>query len=83
MVFGLQCPHLEEKILRFIAATDPSIETLFLGDVHRLDDGDTMATWGLGGRIDRVSPSGEVLWKVNTELGFIVGYNTVEESLYR
>lgn len=54
--------------------TDPSIYTFVLGEPHRLDDGDTMITWSVGGKIERVSPDGTATWSVSSELGYAFGF---------
>ena len=61
---------------------DPVIYSFVLGDVHRFDGGDTLVTWSTGGQIDRVDPSGELLWRLKTELGYAVVDDTVLDSLY-
>jgi len=63
-------------------ADDPDIYVFVLGDVTRFDDGDTMVTWSIAGQIDRVDSSGEVLWKLNTDLGYAFGFNTLTASPY-
>jgi len=63
-------------------SSDPVIYSFVLGDVHRFDDGDTLVTWSTGGQIDRVDASGELLWRLNTDLGYAVAFDTVLDSLY-
>lgn len=60
----------------------PSIYSFVLGDVARLDDGDTLITWSAAGRIDRISPGGESTWSLETPVGYVLGFNTVTTSLY-
>ena len=62
---------------------DPAIFSFVLGDVDRLPEGDILATWSVAGQIDRVTPGGENPWRLNSELGYAFGFNTVLESLYR
>lgn len=42
---------------------------LMMGDVHRFDDGSTLANWGWGGSVTQLSAAREELWRVNLELG--------------
>lgn len=61
---------------------DPSINSFVLGDVARMDDGDTLITWSMAGQIDRVDADGVVKWTLNTELGYVFGFMTVASDLY-
>lgn len=61
---------------------DPSIYTFVLGDVQRLDGGDTLVDFAVGGEIDRVTPAGEVTWRLNTALGYAFGFFEAEPDLY-
>jgi hypothetical protein len=63
--------------------SDPPIFTFVLGDVDRLEGGDTMVDWAVGGQIDRVAPDGTVSWRVNSPLGYAFGFFEVEPELYR
>ena len=63
-------------------SADPVIYSFVLGDVHRFDDGDTLVTWSTGGQIDRVDAAGELVWQLNTEMGYAVAFDTVLDSLY-
>jgi len=63
--------------------TDVTLYTFVLGDVTRLDDGDTLVTWSVSGQIDRISPNGDVDWTLNTGVGAVFGFNTVVDSLYQ
>jgi len=62
---------------------DPAIFSFVLGDVDRLPGGDVLATWSVAGQIDRVTTDGENPWRLNSELGYAFGFNTVLDSLYR
>jgi hypothetical protein len=62
--------------------TDPPIYSFVLGDVNRFDDGDTLITWSVLGQIDRVSAAGESEWRLNTAMGYALGFNTVYPDLY-
>jgi len=59
----------------------PSIYSFVLGDVKRLEGGDTLVTWSVAGQIDRVDPTGEVMWQLNTELGYALGFDTIYAEL--
>ncbi|MCK6505925.1 aryl-sulfate sulfotransferase [Myxococcota bacterium] len=61
---------------------DPSLNSFVLGDVARLDDGDTFITWSVAGQLDRVSPDGVSSWRLNTELGYAFGFMTLPAGLY-
>ncbi len=53
---------------------DPPLTNYTLGDVSRLPDGSTLVTWSEHGQVDLVSPTGELLWRLNTPLGTGIGY---------
>ena len=53
-----------------------------LGDVARMDNGDTVVDWAVAGEIDRVTEEGEVIWRVNTELGYAFGFMEQVGDLY-
>lgn len=57
-------------------APSPSIFTFVLGDVARLEDGDTLVDFAVGGAIDRVRPDGERVWRVETPLTYAFGFMT-------
>lgn len=61
---------------------DPPLNSFVLGDVDRLDDGDTLVTWSVAGQIDRVSPDLTRSFSLNTELGYAFGFMTARTSLY-
>jgi hypothetical protein len=66
------------EIWRYSA--DPDIYSFGLGDVDRLPNGNTLVTFGSAGQIDEVTPEGEVVWRLNTDLGSALGYvETVDE----
>ena len=62
--------------------TDPSLFCFVLGDVHRFDNGDTLVVWSTSGQIERVSSSGDVLWQLNTDIGYVFAFNMYLEDLY-
>jgi len=61
---------------------DPPIYSFVLGDVNRFDDGDTLITWSVLGQIDRITEAGESVWRLNTSMGYALGFNTVYGDLY-
>lgn len=60
----------------------PPIQTLVLGDVDRLDNGDTMVMFTTAGQLSVVSEAGKERWKLNTDLGLGMGYFHRVDSLY-
>jgi hypothetical protein len=58
--------------------TEPPLYCPGLGDVSRLENGHTRVTWGSAGQIDEVDQQGELIWRINTDLGGILGYVTWE-----
>ena len=61
---------------------EPSIYSFVLGDVTRMDDGDTLVTWATLGQIQQVTPDHETVWQLNTDLGYALGFNEILETLY-
>jgi len=61
---------------------DPCVYTFSLGDVSRLDSGNTLITFSNQGQIEEVDPSGDVLWRLQGSLGGALGYATFLEDLY-
>ncbi len=54
-----------------------------LGDVHRLENGDTLAVWGMHGQVDRITPDGEVVTHLSTdEPGTVIGFTVLTDDLY-
>jgi hypothetical protein len=58
------------------------VQSFVLGDVHRLDDGDTLVTWSVAGQINRADPDGESVWQLNSDIGFAFAFNTYYDDLY-
>jgi hypothetical protein len=44
-----------------------------LGDAKRLDNGNTLVSWTDLGRLDEISPLGELLWRAELPLGTVFG----------
>ncbi|MFN7143141.1 MAG: aryl-sulfate sulfotransferase [Myxococcota bacterium] len=59
----------------------PSIYSFVLGDVQRLDDGDTFVAWSVAGQLDRVTPDGVPAWSVNTGVGYAFGFVTLAPEI--
>ena len=55
---------------------DPAIYNFAMGDVHRFDSGATAVTWSTAGQIDVISTAGDVVWRLNTDLGAGLAYVT-------
>lgn len=70
-----------EASTKWSFTTDPPVYCPALGDVNRLNDGDTLVTWSGAGQMDRISPDGELLWRLNLGLGGGLGYTTLVDSL--
>ncbi len=62
--------------------SEPDLNCITLGDVHRFDDGDTLVTYSYSGQIQQVTPEGEPVWVLSAGVGGIFGYTTPVESLY-
>ena len=52
------------------------LSSMILGDVHRLDSGNTLVTWSYGGVIEELDPDGVSLWSVEASVGGAFGYTT-------
>lgn len=61
---------------------EPSLYTPSLGNVRRLDNGNTIVNFSSAGRIVEVTPEGEVVWQLDGSLGAAFGYSTWEKDLY-
>jgi hypothetical protein len=75
-------PDTESAVETWSYFATPSIFSFVLGDVARMPGGDTLVTWSSSGQVDRVSPEGELRWRINTELGVVFGFNVPTETLY-
>ncbi len=53
---------------------DQRISSYLLGDVERLENGNTLVAWGSGGTITEVTPDGETAFQVNLGIGSAVGF---------
>jgi Arylsulfotransferase (ASST) len=61
---------------------DPALHCYVLGDVDRLDNGNTLVTFTTAGQIDEVSPTGELIWRLNIGIGAGMAYTRQVPSLY-
>lgn len=55
---------------------DPTLNCYALGDVTRLGNGNTGITWSTAGRIDEITPGGELVSQIALEMGAGFGYTT-------
>jgi hypothetical protein len=62
--------------------SDPSMSCVSLGDVARLDSGDTLVTYSYSGQLQQVSPAGEPVWSLSASAGGVIGYTTPVADLY-
>lgn len=63
-------------------APDPNLYVYALGDVERLENGNTLSNWSTSGRIEEVTPTGESVWRIELDLGQAFGYMQRVDSLY-
>ncbi|NQT79563.1 MAG: aryl-sulfate sulfotransferase, partial [Candidatus Aminicenantes bacterium] len=68
--------------LRWEYQPDPPLGIYAFGDVWRLPTGNTLITWSSAGQIDEVTPEGELVWRLNAELGAGFGYVVWTDDLY-
>lgn len=61
---------------------DPPIAVYAKGDVERYSDGATRIVWSSAGEIQDISPEHEIIWQLNTELGYAIMFVQRVESLY-
>jgi hypothetical protein len=63
---------------------DPNLYTFVLGDVKRLDNGDTMVTESASGQMERITAEGDSAWRVNVaEMGTIFGFADHVTDVYQ
>jgi len=61
---------------------DPALYNLVLGDVERLDDGNTLVCFSNAGQVDLVDPAGDLLWRLSTPIMGTFWYMQWVGSLY-
>ncbi len=71
-----------EATLTWSHHADPALFSIGFGDVTRLPSGNTLVIWSSQGRIDEVTPDGDVVWSLAEDLGAGFGYATWRSSLY-
>jgi hypothetical protein len=68
--------------LRWEYHLDPPRYNVALGDVDRLPNGNTLVTFSALGQIDEVTPEGEVVWRLRSEMGSGFGFTMWRQTLY-
>lgn len=58
------------------------IRTTFMGQFYRLENGNRVINYGSAGVIREVNPAGEVVWEVQTPIGFWFGNGQMIASIY-
>ena len=71
---------LFNRVWSYVA--DPTVYTFVLGEPTRMEDGSTFVNWSAAGQLERVTPDGERIWKLNTGARYVFGFHTQEKSLY-
>jgi len=61
---------------------DPPLGIYALGDVARLESGNTLSIWSMAGRTEQIAPEGDGVWRLEPELGASFGYGSGADSLY-
>jgi len=61
---------------------DPPWYCPCLGDVHALPNANTLITWSAQGRIDEVTPQGDLVWSLRAGGGKRFGYAVWRQSLF-
>lgn len=56
--------------------------TLVMGEVLRLDNGNTLMNFGSKGIVEEISPEGEVVWRMYTATGTFPGHLVFVDSFY-
>ena len=59
----------------------PALFCAALGDVDRLDNGNTLITWSSAGQLEEVNPAGDVVWRVRAELGAAFAFTRHRKAL--
>ncbi len=53
---------------------EPALYTYAGGDASRLPEGGTVISWGTAGQLDELDPDGQLVRRLNTQLGAATGY---------
>jgi hypothetical protein len=62
--------------------SEACLTAYILGNAELLSDGSVMTVWSTAGQIDEVTASGELVWRVNADLGAGFGFARRVDSLY-
>lgn len=60
---------------------DDCLLVTFLGGAERLPGGNTLISWTTAGRLDEVTPLGDLAWSVGTPIGAAFGYAALVDGL--
>ena len=72
----------EAGILTPIWRYDGGISSNYMGQFSRLSNGNRLINYGAAGVIQEVTPEGEVVWELQTPLGYWFGNGQMVESIY-
>jgi hypothetical protein len=61
----------------------PPLSVFAKGDVHRFADGTTQVVWSSAGEIQNVTAAGEVTWQLDLDIGQVITFVQVVDTLYR
>jgi len=62
--------------------TEDCLQNVALGEAYRLDNGNTFVIWSSSGQMDEVTSDGELVWRVNADLGTAFGFGLPFSSFY-
>ncbi len=62
--------------------TESCLQVSFLGDAHRLENGNTLVVWSSAGQLDELTSELESVLRINLPLGYQLGFAQPVESLY-
>lgn len=60
----------------------PNVQSVVLGDVDRLENGNSMFCFSTAGQIDVIDPDKKLLWRMTAPMGYALGYFQQVDSLY-
>ena len=63
-------------------APNPPIQTLLLGDVARMPNGNTVVVFGYAGVVHEVDPDGNLVQEMTEQAGVNFGFTERRTSLY-
>ena len=61
--------------------SDPPAYTWVLGEPLRYPNGDTFINWSTAGSMERVTEAGEVVWRLQSNLGAAFGFHALAKTL--